>query len=168
MNEISTPYYPYRTQKVAIWLCAIYLPVYICMLCLSIYYFDYRFFILSIICIILIISVLTMIIPLLKTHIACDSNCIHIYEKNVQHSIPWDSISYKYRSHNYKGHEYLILSRCVLQKSDIKKAIRYWKIKEQICFENYYVIYLDWVHPQLVKDFLQCIEANITSNSNEV
>lgn len=164
---MDTPYYPYRPYKVIVLLLAVFVLAYLCLAILCFFQYVFELLVLSIVGIIISISFLSIIVSSLKTSITCDSDCIHIYEKNVRHSISWNNLTNKYRSRSIKGHEYLILSHCELQKGDIKKAISQSSFKFQVCFDNYYVIFLDWGQPQLVQELERYIDANMGQRANE-
>ena len=161
---MSAPYYPYRANKAAGILIAILIVVY----CIFFGYIyrdslthNFSFCVFVVLFALLSIWALKIGFSTSKTHITCDPYCIHIYERNVQHSIGWNDLSYKYVSRDFKGHKYLILSSCELQKSDIKKAIRQNMHKSQVCLDHYYVIYLDQTQPQSVQELERYIDANM-------
>ena len=164
---MSAPYYPYRPYKVIVLLLAVFVLAYICLAILCLFQYVFELLLLSIVGLIILILFLKTIISSLKTGITCDSDCIHIDEKNVRRSISWNSLTNKYRSRSIKGHEYLIFSHCELQKDDIKKAISQSSFKFQVCFDNYYVIFLDWRQPQLVQELERYIDAYMSQNINE-
>lgn len=168
---MSAPYYPYRANKAAGILIAILIVVY----CIFFGYIyrdslthNFSFCVFVVLFALLSFWALKTGFATSKIRITCDSDCIHIYEKNVQHSISWNDLTNKYRVRSFfKGHEYLILSHCELHKSDIKKVIREDTLKSQVCLDHYYVIYLDQTQPQLVQELERYIDANMGQKANE-
>ena len=167
---MSAPYYPYRADKFAP-IISIPCTLFFCVIFGFTYHetstLDFAACVLLAFFILVSIYSLKIALPASKTHITCDSDGIHICEKNVQHSISWNDLSYKYASHDFKGHKCLILSHCELQKNDIKKAIRQNTFTSQVCFDNYYVIYFDWNQPKLVQELERYIDANMGQKTNE-
>lgn len=167
---MTAPYYPYRSNKIAaIFIITITLAwgLLFCYMRYASLTLDFWFLFLLSFFVLFSIWSLKIGFSTSKTHITCDLYCIHIYERNVQHSIGWNDLSYKYVSHDFKGHKYLILSSCELQKSNIKKAIRQTMHKSQVCFNNYYVIYSDWGQSQLFQELERYIDANMGQTTNE-
>ena len=122
---MSAPYYHHRADKFAAIIIIPCTLVY-CVLLGFIYRdtltLDFSSCVLLAFFILASIFSLKTALPASKTHITCDSDCIHIYERNVQHSIGWNDLSYKYVSHDFKGHKCLILSHCELQKKRYQKS----------------------------------------------
>ena len=83
---------------------------------------------------------------------------LQIYENKTHQDIRWDELRYKYYSHDFKGHQYLILSRIELEKRDIRKETNYFSAKARICFDHGCVIPLSWTQPQLVEELVQFVD----------
>ena len=84
---------------------------------------------------------------------------LQIYENKTYQDTRWDELRYKYYSHDFKGHQYLILSRIELEKRDIRKKTTYHSAKARICFDHGCVIPLSWTQPQLVEEFVRFVDA---------
>ena len=167
---MTVPYYPYRSNKIASILITTITLVWGLLLCFMHYAsitLDRSLLFLFALYVLFSIWAWKTGFATSKTHITYASDCIHIYEKNVQHSIAWNDLSYRYESHDFKGHKYLILSHCELQKSAIKKVIRQSIHMSRVCFDDCYVIFLDWGQSQVVQELEQCIDANIGRKANK-